>query len=81
MLVVALSQGLGDPRDSEGAVIGVGKVVAVTADLGVALYDEAGVHGVKGVNGVRDFGDSSILAERAVASVGLLPDRSRVRDN
>jgi hypothetical protein len=61
--------------------MGVGKVDAVTADLGVVMYTEAGV---KGVNGVRVLGESSVFALRGQFSEGLLlllPERSRLSES
>jgi hypothetical protein len=73
-----LSHGLGDCRVSIGADTGVGNVEAVmaevAADLGVVNAAESGV------NGVREWGESSVLAERMGASTGVPQDRSRVSD-
>ena len=73
-----LSHGLGDARCSTGAESGVGKVEAVmtvvAADLGVVNEAESGVKGVLA------RGESSVRAERAESSTGVLPDRRRLSD-
>ena len=72
------SQGCGEIRWSTGAETGVGivdAVKAVVADLGV-IVEPAVDKGVKGVNGVRAFGESSDLTARQLRSCDELLDLS-----
>jgi len=74
------SQGLGDERDSTGAETGVGSVDAVIADKGADIGVVRVVDAEKGVKGVLVIGDSSVR-EELVYSKGVLPDRSRLKEN
>ena len=70
--LAAFSHGLGEARASMGADTGVGRVEVVAADLGVMRAPDRGVKGVL---------DSSVRAERRLASTGVLPERRRVRES
>lgn len=80
--VMDRSQGCGETRWSTGADTGVGivdAVKAVVADLGV-IVEPAVESGVKGVNGVRDFGESSVFTVRQLRSCDGVPDLSRLME-